>query len=49
MDGYEQDFELDHEHAYDAEHTDDSGPVDEEDEEVEVYLPVDIEYIEIDG
>lgn len=45
MDGYEQEFELDHEHAYDADDTDDEGGVD--DGEVDVYLPVDIEYIEI--
>lgn len=45
VDGYEQEFELDHEHAYDADDTDDEGGVD--DGEVDVYLPVDIEYIEI--
>lgn len=53
VDGYEQDLELDLEHTYDAEQSDDSGPVDDEeedeDEDVEGFLPVDIEYIEIDG
>jgi len=47
VDGYEQDPEQDDGYIYDS---DDGGDqVDDESEDVEVFLPVDIEYIEIDG
>jgi hypothetical protein len=51
VDGYEHEFELEHEHEhdFDAEQSDYSGPDDEEDQDVELYLPVDVEFIEIDG